>query len=153
MGGGGGGGGGGGVNAPSPLGRGLGRGSFALLLSRQTRTMKPLENCHILVTATSYGQHDAGLKSELEAAVGRVTYNETGRPLSSSQLAALLPGVDGYIAGLDSIDAVSYTHLTAADERSSVDLGGRRIIKKKNDKKKKKKQRESEVDTDPYKEE
>ena len=26
---------------------------------------------------------------------------------------------------------VSYTHLTAADERSSVDLGGRRIIKKK----------------------
>ena len=28
-------------------------------------------------------------------------------------------------------EAVSYTHLTAADERSSVDLGGRRIIKKK----------------------
>ena len=27
---------------------------------------------------------------------------------------------------------VSYTHLTLADERSSVDLGGRRIIKKKN---------------------
>ena len=27
--------------------------------------------------------------------------------------------------------AVSYTHLTLADERSSVDLGGRRIIKKK----------------------
>ena len=68
--------------------------------------MKPLENCHVLVTATSYGQHDAGLKSELEAAVGRVTYNDTGRPLSSSQLAALLPGVDGYIAGLDAIDAV-----------------------------------------------
>ena len=74
--------------------------------------MKTLENCHILVTATSYGQHDAGLKSELEAAIGRVTYNETGRPLSSSQLAALLPGVDGYIAGLDSIDAAA---LAAAD--------------------------------------
>src|SRR5678816_4955220 len=28
-------------------------------------------------------------------------------------------------------DPVSYTHLTLADERSSVDLGGRRIIKKK----------------------
>ena len=27
---------------------------------------------------------------------------------------------------------VSYTHSDAADERSSVDLGGRRIIKKKN---------------------
>ena len=29
------------------------------------------------------------------------------------------------------VDPVSYTHLTPADERSSVDLGGRRIIKKK----------------------
>ena len=74
--------------------------------------MKALHDCHILVTATSYGQHDAGLRSELEAAVGRVTYNETGRPLSSSQLAALLPGVDGFIAGLDAIDAAA---LAAAD--------------------------------------
>ena len=35
-------------------------------------------------------------------------------------------GCDGELTA-----AVSYTHLTAADERSSVDLGGRRIIKKK----------------------
>lgn len=67
--------------------------------------MKPLNECHILVTPTSYGQHDPGLKTELAAVVGRVTYNETGKPLSSGQLAALLPGVDGYIAGLDAIDA------------------------------------------------
>ena len=32
---------------------------------------------------------------------------------------------------LNGIVSVSYTHLDAADERSSVDLGGRRIIKKK----------------------
>jgi phosphoglycerate dehydrogenase-like enzyme len=69
--------------------------------------MKPLNECHILVTPTSYGQHDAALKTELEAAVGRVTYNDTGKPLSSAQLAALLPGVDGYIAGLDAIDAAA----------------------------------------------
>ena len=74
--------------------------------------MKSLENCHIFVTATSYGQHDAGLKTELAALVGRVTYNDTGRPLSSAQLAALLPGVDGTIAGLDAIDAAA---LAAAD--------------------------------------
>ena len=74
--------------------------------------MKPLHECHILFTPTSYGQHDAGLRTELEAAVGRVTYNEGGKPLSSSQLAALLPGVDGYIAGLDAIDAAA---LAAAD--------------------------------------
>ena len=32
---------------------------------------------------------------------------------------------------VNGISPVSYTHLTLADERSSVDLGGRRIIKKK----------------------
>ncbi|MBP6785987.1 MAG: phosphoglycerate dehydrogenase [Candidatus Promineofilum sp.] len=67
--------------------------------------MKPLNECHILVTPTSYGQHDPELKTELAAQVGRVTYNETGKPLSSAHLAGLLPDVDGYIAGLDTIDA------------------------------------------------
>ena len=58
--------------------------------------MKPLQECHVLVTPTSYGQHDAGLRTELEALVARVTYNETGKPMSSAQLAGLLPGVDGF---------------------------------------------------------
>lgn len=75
--------------------------------------MKPLSACHVLVTPTSYGQYDDRLRSELEAQVGRVTYNETGQPLGSAQLAALLPGVDGYIAGLDEIDAAA---LAAAPE-------------------------------------
>ena len=35
-----------------------------------------------------------------------------------------------------SLNAVSYTQSDAADERSSVDLGGRRIIKKKKDSRK-----------------
>jgi len=74
--------------------------------------MKSLRECHILVTPTSYGQHDTGLRTELEAVVGRVTYNDSGKPLSSTQLAALLPGVDGFIAGLDAIDAAA---LAAAD--------------------------------------
>ena len=43
-------------------------------------------------------------------------------------LARFLAAHPGY--SLD-MEAVSYTHLTPADERSSVDLGGRRIIKKK----------------------
>lgn len=66
----------------------------------------------MLVTPTSYGQHDPSLKTDLEAQVGRVTYNPTGKPLTSAQLAELLPGVDGYIAGLDAIDAAA---LAAAD--------------------------------------
>ena len=39
-------------------------------------------------------------------------YNPTGKPLTSAQVAELLPGVDGYIAGLDGIDANA---LQAAD--------------------------------------
>ncbi len=69
--------------------------------------MKPLTDCHVLVTATSYGRSDPRLKTELETAVGRVTYNTTGKPLTSAQLQALLPDVDGFIAGLDEIDAAA----------------------------------------------
>jgi D-3-phosphoglycerate dehydrogenase len=43
------------------------------------------------------------LRSELERQVGEVIYNPSGKPLSASDLLRLLPGVDGYIAGLDSI--------------------------------------------------
>ncbi len=63
-----------------------------------------LKECRLLVTPTSYGKNDPRLKSELEALVGEVIYNPTGKPLSSAQVAALLPGIDGYIAGLDAID-------------------------------------------------
>jgi phosphoglycerate dehydrogenase-like enzyme len=74
--------------------------------------MKPLADCHVLVTPTSYGRHDERLRAELESCVGRVTYNRTGKPLGSAQLAELLRGVDGFIAGLDTINAAA---LAAAD--------------------------------------
>lgn len=64
-----------------------------------------LKECRLLVTPTSYGKNDPRLKTELEALVGEVIYNPTGKPLSSDELINLLPGVDGYIAGLDVIDA------------------------------------------------
>jgi D-3-phosphoglycerate dehydrogenase len=64
-----------------------------------------LKDCCLLVTPTSYGKNDDRLKTELEAQVGRVIYNPTGKPLSSAEVARLLPGIDGYIAGLDGIDA------------------------------------------------
>jgi D-3-phosphoglycerate dehydrogenase len=63
-----------------------------------------LKQARILVTPTSYAKDDARLKTELEALAGVVTYNSTGKPLSSAAVAAMLPGVDGYIAGLDVID-------------------------------------------------
>jgi phosphoglycerate dehydrogenase-like enzyme len=64
-----------------------------------------LKECRLLVTPTSYGKTDSRLKTELEAQVGEVIYNPTGKPLTSEEVARLLPGMDGYIAGLDAIDA------------------------------------------------
>ncbi len=64
-----------------------------------------LKDCRILVTPTSYGKNDSRLKTELEAQVGEVIYNPTGKPLTSMEIAKLLPGIDGYLAGLDGIDA------------------------------------------------
>lgn len=62
-----------------------------------------LKQCRLLVTPTSFGKCDPRLKSELEALVGEVIYNTTGKPMSTDLLMQLLPGVDGYIAGLESI--------------------------------------------------
>lgn len=67
--------------------------------------MKDLADCHVLVTPTSFGVQEKRLRVELERSVGRITYNNTGAPLSSPQLQKLLPDVDGMIAGLDNIDA------------------------------------------------
>ena len=64
-----------------------------------------LKECRLLVTPTSYGKDDSRLKTDLEAQVGEVIYNPTGKPLTSAEVAMLLPGIDGYIAGLDGIDA------------------------------------------------
>ena len=64
-----------------------------------------LKESRLLVTPTSYGKNDPRLKTELEAQVGKVVYNPTGKPLTSAEVAQLLPGIDGYIAGLDGIDA------------------------------------------------
>ena len=75
--------------------------------------MTDLKSCRVLVTPTSYGKNDARLCTELEAAVGKVVYNPTGRPLSAAELAELLPGCHGYIAGLDHIDHIA---LEAADQ-------------------------------------
>lgn len=63
-----------------------------------------LRSCRVLVTPTSFGKGDPRLKAEIEGAVGEVVYNLLGRPLSGSEVAELLRGCDGYIAGLDAID-------------------------------------------------
>ena len=69
-----------------------------------------LKQCRLLVTPTSYGKNDPRLKTELEALVGEVIYNPTGKPLKSTEVAGLLKGVDGYIAGVDGIDRAALEH-------------------------------------------
>lgn len=67
--------------------------------------MAALRSCRVLVTATSFGQGDPGLKSTLASAVGEVVYNPTGRPLKAAELREMITDIDGLIAGLDEIDA------------------------------------------------
>ena len=66
-----------------------------------------LKKSCVLVTPTSYGRNDPRLKTKLEESVGKVIYNPIGKPLTSEDVARLLPGVDGFIAGLDIIDAAA----------------------------------------------
>jgi len=80
-----------------------------------------LKQAHILVTATSYGKNDTRLKSELEGQVASVTYNPTGKPLSSAEVAELLKGKDGFIAGLDTIDQAA---LAGADQLKVISRYG-----------------------------
>ncbi|MBK8136776.1 MAG: phosphoglycerate dehydrogenase [Chloroflexi bacterium] len=74
--------------------------------------MNDLKSMRVLVTPTSYGRHDPRLLSDLRAVVGEVVVSTTGKPLTSSDLRALLPGIHGMIAGLDTLDAAA---LASAD--------------------------------------
>jgi len=80
-----------------------------------------LKSCQVLVTATSFGKNDPTLRAYLESQVGEVIYNRTGKPLNPAQLADLLPGIDGFIAGLDSITAEA---LQAADRLQVISRYG-----------------------------
>ena len=79
--------------------------------------MSELKACRVLVTPTSYAKYDSALRDTLAAEVGEVIYNTTGRPLTSQELIELVPGCDGYIAGLDAIDRAV---LEAADRLKVV---------------------------------
>jgi D-3-phosphoglycerate dehydrogenase len=74
--------------------------------------MADLKQMCVLVTSTSFGKMDPRLISELEGQVGKVIYNKTGKPLQSADLARMLEGVDGYIAGLDVIDRAALEYAT-----------------------------------------
>lgn len=67
--------------------------------------MTDLKACRVLVTSTSYGMNDPSLRSDLAAAVGEVLYNPTDHPLTAAELAPMIQGIDGMIAGLDEISA------------------------------------------------
>jgi len=66
--------------------------------------MPDLKDLQVLVTPTSYARNDPNLRSDLEAKVGVVIYNTTGRPLSSQELLERIEECDGFIAGLDDIN-------------------------------------------------
>lgn len=65
--------------------------------------IKPLNQCNILVTPTSFAKYNKDYIFMLENAVKKVIYNTTGRPLPENDLIPLVAGIDGFIAGLDDI--------------------------------------------------
>lgn len=65
---------------------------------------KPLKECHILVTPTSYGKYDKNLKLKLEEMVKEVVYNTSGKSLKEADLLPIIEDFDGMIAGLDEIN-------------------------------------------------
>jgi D-3-phosphoglycerate dehydrogenase len=83
--------------------------------------MKNLKDCRVLVAASSFGRYDANMRSQLEAAVGEVIYNATGKPMTSDELVKALPGLDGIIAGLDYLDRPA---IEAADQLSVISRYG-----------------------------
>jgi len=72
-----------------------------------------LRDCRVLVTPTTFGKHNPGLRRELEGQVGEVRYSAFGRPLTAVEVREAIQGCHGYIAGLDVIDREA---LAAADE-------------------------------------
>jgi phosphoglycerate dehydrogenase-like enzyme len=64
-----------------------------------------LRACRVLVTPTTFGIQDPALITRLEQAVGEVRYSPVKRPLAALELTSLVKGIDGWIAGLDEIDA------------------------------------------------
>jgi len=64
-----------------------------------------LRACCVLVTSTTFGVQDPTLRSELERTVGDIRYSPEKRPLTAPEVASLVKGIDGWIAGLDEIDA------------------------------------------------
>lgn len=64
-----------------------------------------LLDARVLVTPTSFGKQNPSLKASLESAVREVVYNPFERPLRSAELIPLIGEADGYIAGLDDINA------------------------------------------------
>ena len=69
-----------------------------------------LKDCRLLVTPTSFGKSNPALRRDLAALAGEVIYNDLPRPLTSSELATVLPGVHGFIAGLDEINRAALEH-------------------------------------------
>jgi phosphoglycerate dehydrogenase-like enzyme len=69
------------------------------------KEVKPLRECRVLCTPASFGRKDPALKAALEATVGEVVYNPFGRPLKAEELLPLVAKADGYIAGVDEVNA------------------------------------------------
>jgi D-3-phosphoglycerate dehydrogenase len=75
------------------------------MTDKTQRSRMGLRACRVLVTSTTFGMQDPSLRSRLEQTVGEVRYSPEKRPLTALESTGLVKSVDGWIAGLDEIDA------------------------------------------------
>ena len=69
----------------------------------------------VLITPTSFQKPvNAKAREMIEAFADEIVYNPQTRPLTAEEVAELLPGVDGYIAGLDYITAEALANAPAS---------------------------------------
>ena len=92
----------------------------------------------VCVCCVCFVQAEDGIRDLVRSrGLGDVYKRQVSKAMCANSIGSILRSVPGFESLPASwfpigLGAVSYTHLTLPTERSSVDLGGRRIIKKKN---------------------
>lgn len=70
--------------------------------------MTDLKEMRLLITPTSFGQSTPKIWDELRSLFAEVIFNDSGRPLTGSELVAMITDVDALIAGLDEVNAAVF---------------------------------------------
>jgi D-3-phosphoglycerate dehydrogenase len=81
----------------------------------------------VLVTPIAFGKNDPELLPDLKSSVDKVILNPVDRPLQAHELFELVKDIDGYIAGIDTINASVLECMTRCKVISRFGVGVDRV--------------------------